>query len=438
MIREFLHDRMPRSLYVRAALILLLPVVTLQVVVSVAFVQRYYADVSRQMAQALVLDLRVVEEAARMGAAEAAASSLGMEASRGGSPPGEDHRDPWDLAGRAAVEEMRGEWPPFLAADLSSPRHVTIWADLEGGPLRLDIDRSRIAAENPHQLLVWTLASGAFLSAVAALFLRNQLRPIRRLARAASAYGRGQTIAFRPTGATELREAGTAFLEMRHRIERQAQARTAMLAGISHDLRTPLTRMRLQLSLMEGEDAEALARDVDDMARMVDAFLAFARGDAGDAQDQADVAGIARAVAEDFARSGGAVEWGGVEGEHPGDLTVRPLAIRRALENLIGNALAHGTRAVLSVAFGDRSVRLTVEDDGPGIPPARREEAVRPFVRLDAARNQDRVGAGAGMGAGVGLGLAIVADIARAHGGSLRLGESARLGGLRADLVIAR
>lgn len=430
MIRDFLHDRMPRSLYVRAALILLLPVVTLQVVVSVAFVQRYYADVSRQMAQALVLDLRVVEEAARMGAAEAAAASLGLDASRSDPAPPNDLRDPWDLAGRAAMDEIREGWPPFLAADLSRSRRVAIWAEVDGGTLRLDFDRARIAAENPHQLLVWTLASGALLSAVAALFLRNQLRPIRRLARAATAYGRGQTVAFRPTGATELREAGTAFLEMRHRIERQAQARTAMLAGISHDLRTPLTRMRLQLSLMDGEDALALARDVDDMARMVDAFLAFARGDAGDAQDRADVAGIARAVAEDFARSGGAVEFGGVEGEHPGEVAVRPLAIRRALENLLGNALAHGTRAVLSVAFGERSVRLTVEDDGPGIPPARREEAMRPFVRLDAARNQDR--------AGVGLGLAIVADIARTHGGSLRLGESARLGGLRADLVIAR
>jgi two-component system osmolarity sensor histidine kinase EnvZ len=216
---------------------------------------------------------------------------------------------------------------------------------------------------------------------------------------------------------------------MRHRIERQTQARTAMLAGISHDLRTPLTRLRLGLSLLEEEEARDLIRDVDDMARMVDAFLAFARGDAGDAPERVLLGPLVQAVAEDFRRAGRHVEFA-VEGEDPGPMDVRPMAIRRALENLLSNALAHGTRVRVSLSSGDRTIHMAVEDDGPGIPPERREEAMRPFARLDPARNQDTPG--------VGLGLAIVGDIARTHGGSLRLGQSEALGGLRAELVLAR
>jgi two-component system osmolarity sensor histidine kinase EnvZ len=307
---------------------------------------------------------------------------------------------------------------------------VAIWVATAHGDMRVDFARRRVAATNPHQLLVITVVLGLLLSAIAYLFLRNQLRPIQRLAAAAQAYGRGRIVPFRPGGALEVRAAGTAFLDMRHRIERQTQARTAMLAGISHDLRTPLTRLRLGLSLLDEEDARDLVRDVDDMARMVDAFLAFARGDAHDAQETAPLLPLIRSAVEDFARGGRPVDLAPAEGADPGPLPLRPMAIRRALENLLGNALRHGTRARVSVLFAERTIHVAVEDDGPGIPPDRREEAMRPFTRLDPARNQDTPG--------VGLGLAIVADIARTHGGSLRLGHSEALGGLRAELVLAR
>jgi two-component system osmolarity sensor histidine kinase EnvZ len=203
-----------------------------------------------------------------------------------------------------------------------------------------------------------------------------------------------------------------------------------MLSGVSHDLRTPLTRLKLGLSMLD-EDAEvaAMKRDIDDMERMLDAFLDFARMNALDDPAVVDAAAFARDAVADAARGGGAAVLAGVEGG--GRVSLRPLAVRRALDNLIGNALRYGTRAEVSVSVMERAVRFTVEDDGPGIPAGQRELALRPFQRLDPARNQNR-------GSGVGLGLAIAADIARQHGGVLRLGESARLGGLRADLVIAR
>ena len=234
---------------------------------------------------------------------------------------------------------------------------------------------------------------------------------------------------YTPAGAAEVRAAGTAFVDMRNRIERQIETRTLMLSGVSHDLRTPLTRMRLALSMLEDEDRIPLERDVDDMQQMIDAFLSFAKGDSEGEPQKVDPIALARTIVEDAQRGGQPVKLAEVEGE--GLVTLRPPAMRRALDNLITNAVRYGQRAEVSVRLSDKSLRFRVEDAGPGIPEDQRAAAQRPFVRLDPARNQNT-------GSGVGLGLAIATDIARSHGGVLRLGRSEKLGGLRADIVIAR
>ena len=215
---------------------------------------------------------------------------------------------------------------------------------------------------------------------------------------------------------------------MRARIDRQIEQRTMMLSGVSHDLRTPQTRLKLGLSLLDDDaETEALIRDVEDMERLLDEFLAFARDDSLDDPAQVDPMELVRDVVAKF--DGQPVQIGTCQGD--GMAMLRPIAVMRALENLIGNALRYGNRCRVQVVISDKVVRISVEDDGPGIPEAHRQEALKPFVRLDAARNQDR-------GPGVGLGLAITHDITRRHGGMLELGESADLGGLRADLVLAR
>jgi two-component system osmolarity sensor histidine kinase EnvZ len=203
-----------------------------------------------------------------------------------------------------------------------------------------------------------------------------------------------------------------------------------MLSGVSHDLRTPLTRLRLGLSLLHDEEAEPLTRDVDEMQRLLDSFLDFARSDAGDEVERVDPAGIVRDLIADFTRIGLAVTLQSGSGPRV-TVPLRPAAIRRALDNLVGNALRYGNKAQVAVHVTDRAIRYVVEDDGPSIPPDQHEDAIRPFTRLDVSRNQDK-------GAGVGLGLAIVVDIARNHGGVLRLSDSETLGGLKAELVIAR
>jgi two-component system osmolarity sensor histidine kinase EnvZ len=336
----------------------------------------------------------------------------------------------FDLTGRTVIETLRAQVSNVLSVSLENRSRVLVWAQTTHGPMLMEFSRKRVSASNPHQLLVIMVVLGGLMTAIAYIFLRNQLRPIKRMARAATDYGKGRITPFTPTGAIEVRAAGTAFLDMRNRLERQTQSRTMMLSGVSHDLRTPLTRMRLGLSFVDSEEAEPLLRDVDDMERLLDAFLDFARSDAADSREPTVPSSIVNAVLENAVRMGQAVTCSGIEGpDEP--VSLRPLAIRRALDNLIGNALRYGTKAQIGVSVTDRAVRFWVEDDGPGIPPDRYDDAVSPFVRLDPARNQDH-------GSGVGLGLSIVADIARTHGGVLRLGESKSLGGLKAELVLAR
>ena len=429
---------MPRGLYGRAAMILIVPIVTLQLVVSIAFLQRHFEDVTGQLTYGLGVELQLLrDELAEGGLAEAAgvAESLGIEMAEGAGPDwvGDEivRRRWYDLSGRVVVDVLLLMVPEISWIDLAEDdKQVQLGLSVGGESVEMTLTRRRVSASNPHQLLVLMIFTGILMTTVAFLFLRNQVRPIRRLARAAEAFGKGRVLDYSPRGALEVRAAGRAFLDMRARIERQIEQRTMMLSGVSHDLRTPLTRMKLGLTMLEqGPDTDALIRDVEEMEALLTAFLDFARSDALDDPEEVDVLALARQVAEDAGRMGGRVEL--VLPDAVPLSALRPGAVRRALSNLLTNALRYGSRARLSLTVMDRSLRFTVEDDGPGIAPGDRDRAVRPFARLDEARNQNR-------GGGVGLGLAIANDVARSHGGNMRLSDSADLGGLRVDLVLAR
>ncbi len=436
---KWLKRYMPRSLYGRAALILLVPIVTTQLVVSVVFVQRYYEAVTVQMTTSVVHELeyllRQINDAPDVEtAAERLAGlqePLAMEIALPATDTGQERRTFADLSGRAMIKTLRGGVEGVKAVDLvSNDDLVQIWIETRFGDMKVVFDRLRVSARNPHQLLVLMLFTGILMTLIAIIFLRNQLRPIKRLAAASEAFGKGRVVPFHPTGAIEVRAAGNAFLAMRARIERQMEQRTMMLSGVSHDLRTPLTRLKLGLSMMEeGEDTTDLQQDVADMEGLLDGFLDFARGDAGEEPQEIDPLELVRQAVSNAHRAGKAVELGKVSGE--GKMMLRPKVVLRAVENLIGNAVRYGSRAVVSVVMTYRTLVISVEDDGPGIAAKDREEALKPFSRLEPARNQNK-------GSGVGLGLSIALDVARAHGGSLRLGESETLGGLKVDLVLAR
>lgn len=439
-----IKDVLPRRLYARALLILVVPIVAIQAVVTVIFIQRHFAGVTEQMSNGVALELlyavATVEAAANPAEAQAELDRLAVPLGlflflepAGVVTPGTKRRF-YDLSGAALAATLARRIGRPLAVDLASDDKVAFARiQTDRGTLRAEIPRRRVIASNPHLLLVWMLATSGVLTFIAVLFLRNQVRPIRELAQAAEAFGKGRTLRFRPAGAEEVRQAGAAFLAMRARIERQVEQRTRMLTGISHDLRTPLTRIRLALAMMEqGPETEEIARDAREMEAMLDGFLAFVRGEGGEAALPVDAAELAAEIVGDARRGGREV--GFVREGDPGasaEATLRRSAVKRAVQNLVENALAHGRTVRLTLRLLPRQVEFAVEDDGPGIPPAAREEAMRPFVRLDEARNQDR-------GAGVGLGLAIARDIAQGHGGTLDLSESAALGGLRAVIRLPR
>ncbi|HEY5347249.1 MAG TPA: ATP-binding protein, partial [Rhizomicrobium sp.] len=303
-----------------------------------------------------------------------------------------------------------------------------IAVQVHDGVLHVLVPRDRATVSQPDIFILWMVGSALMLLGVAILFLRGQVRPIERLARASESFGKGRAVPdFKPYGAAEVRRAAQAFITMRERIERHVTQRTEMLAGVSHDLKTPLTRMKLALALMpQAADIEALRGDIDEMEHMLDEYLDFARGEGGEESLVVQIGDLVRDTASAAARAH----------DRPGDcltvtapeaiaLPVKRNALRRCLTNLIDNALKHGKQVAVTVRRDDHHAEIIVEDDGPGIAPERREEAFRPFHRLDEGRNLQT--------GGTGLGLAIARDIARAHGGDIILGES-KLGGLKATI----
>lgn len=440
----WLKKYMPRGLYGRAVLILLVPIVVLQLVVLVAFSQRYFSDVTDQLMRGVRAELSLYVDALQELPASDVPEALNDLDARLGftsrfgddAMPVVDRRVWYDFSGISISRILHRDMQGIEGVDLkSNARRVILSLTIQGQSVEIQVPRARASASNPHQLILMTLVTSIIMAFVAAIFLRNQLRPIRRLARAAEAFGRGRNEPYRLAGALEVRAAGAAFVDMRARIERHIEQRTLILSGVSHDLRTPLTRMKLSLSLMDtdpslAEDVVALQGDLAEMERLLDEFLSFARADALDEPQKIDPMTILAAAQARAVRSAGRVEIVG-DTQTPIEISARPDALARALDNLISNALRYGTRALVTLTVFERSVVFCVEDDGPGIEASDREKALQPFVRLDAARNQN-------LGSGVGLGLAIATDIARKHGGSLRLGASDVLGGLRVELVIAR
>ena len=433
-----LADLAPKGLYARALIIIIAPIVLLESVVAFTFMERHWNQVTRRLSEAAarnigaIVDLyssRAYTDEGRL--AELAQKRFGLTLTvmePGELPKGGEAKPFFDLLDRALSEEIGTHLAqmPVWIDTVGQSRRIEIRVKLDDAILRFTAPRALAYASNSHIFLVWMGGSSFVLLGIAILFLRNQIRPILRLAEAAESLGKGREVDFRPRGAREVRQAGHAFLEMKRRIERNLEQRTTMLNGVSHDLRTILTRFKLSLVFLDQTaEVEDLKRDVDEMSRMLEGYLAFARGESGDAGEQAvptDLRQLLEEVQSDAERQGHVTELDIV-----GDpiITVRPDAFRRLLFNLVGNAARHGDRIEIIANHETRWLILHVDDDGPGIPADKREEVFKPFVRLDEARNQDEGGSG--------LGLAIARDVARTHGGDIVLGESP-LGGLRATV----
>ncbi len=428
----------------RAILILVIPIIFVQVIVVFVFVERLFQDVSEQMTSNTSLQLNhvlsAVDAAPDMPTALQTVGRLAKPFALTAtflptlSPSQSDRRYFYDVSGKHVTRTLHDKITQLQAVDLmQSGGIVHVFVKTEHGPLKLSFSRRRVSAANPHQVLVAMALASLLMTSISFLFLKNQVRPITRLARASDAFGKGQRVDFHPQGATEVWAAGRAFLSMKARIERQIEQRTLMLSGVSHDMRTPLTRMKLSLSILdESPETELMKQDVSDMETMLHEFLEFAKGDNDENMADVSIRELVDGITLNHKRSGHDIEldFEGVS-DINAPLACRKLAVQRAIENLVANAERYGNLVRLTVRQRRRHVDFVVEDDGPGIPPDRFEEALRPFSRLDAARNLNK-------GGNSGLGLAIAADIARTHGGALDLATSVRLGGLKATLHIPR
>ncbi|MDE3175536.1 MAG: HAMP domain-containing protein [Pseudomonadota bacterium] len=429
----------PKGLYARSLLIVILPMVLLQTGVAYLFMQRHWDLVTHRLSNAVARDVGAVVDLYQMlplGADDKRLREIASERFRMSVdlmppqplPPRLPRRffDFLDPLTRALPSELAHQLKfPIWVDTVGKSGLMEIRVDLGFGVARFITKRSLGYDANVHIFIFWMFGASVALIAVAILFLRNQIRPILRLAKAAEDFGKGRFHDYHPRGAREVRQAGLAFVEMKRRIERANEQRTAMLSGVSHDLRTILTRFRLSLAMFEpSAETQDLDKDIDEMQAMLEGYLAFARGDSGEAATPTDLSAMLDDMRLDAERHGAPVALvakGGLT------VTVRPMAIRRCLANLVGNAQRYGRRVEIAAAREGRFVLVHVDDDGPGVPAAAREDVFRPFFRLDEARNQDQSGSG--------LGLSIARDIARSHGGDVLLNDSP-LGGLRATLRI--
>ena len=446
MPRRWAKYLLPRGLMGRSLLILVTPLLLVQLVSAYVFFGTHWDLVTRRMSSSLAGDIGSVIELMRQDPTPAGRErAFGMAAQEMeltfALHPG-DILERTGMLGAAskfadlvmgyslednltnALNERVGR-PVFIDAETSWPRGITILVQLPDGVLEVRASGKRLSSPTTKIFVLWMVGTSLLLLGIATLFTRNQVRAVKRLAVAADSFGKGRPVPdFKPEGASEVRQAGAAFALMRERLKSQVDQRTEMLAGVSHDLRTPLTRMKLQLAMMRGEGIGDLTEDVTDMERMIEGYLAFARGEGTEASRPADLAALVEDVVARARRDGGRIE---VACEGDLSMPLKAQAMSRCLANLVGNAVRYATNVKVTARRRDDAAEVIVDDDGPGIAADYRELVFKPFYRIEGSRNPKT--------GGVGLGLTIARDVARGHGGNIIL-EDSPMKGLRVRLML--
>lgn len=433
-IARWIRRRLPTGLYARSLLIIVLPMVILQVAVSIVFMERHWHMVTQRLTDATTRDIAaIIYLITRHPDPESVAETLQLAKDRLGLivslTPGTELPPGGKIPIFGLLEQTLGDeiqtqigLPYWIDAE-NTPSMVDVRILMRNQVMRVLVKRNETYASNTHIFILWMVGTAIVLITISVLFLRGQIRPVVALAKAAEAFGKGQKTpqAFSPRGADEIRRAGLAFILMRERIERQMDQRTAMLTGVSHDLRTILTRFKLQLALAgDNPDLQGLHEDVADMQSMLEGYMAFARGEAEEDLGTIDLNELMQKMQNETEIHGKTLAWT-LNGKPVAN--VRPNAFTRLVANLVSNSVRYATRLELSITTTEKWLVMILDDDGPGIPATAREDVFKPFYRLDEARNLDETGTG--------LGLAIARDVARSHGGNITL-EDSPLGGLRA------
>ena len=435
-----LKNYLPRSFFGSALLIIILPIIFLEAIIGFAFIQRYFEQVTAQLAKSTVLQINyVLDRYENILSDERELFLNDMETKfdlkltivEQESQKNFVQKYAYDFSGITLIKILKNDVPNIKHIDLKTNGIVNVFTILPNNSyLKFEIERERFTASNPHQLLVLMVLLTIILGFLLLMVLRNQIKPIKTLASVAEAFGKGQTLSYKPTGSIEIRKAGSAFIEMRKRIERQIEQRTQMLSGVSHDLRTPLTRLKLALALKEEDpDAKEMLNDIQIMQNILDEFLEFSKNQQTEKVKTVSLIALYEFLKIQSLNLQEKLQWHLNLKNHERKVHLRQNNLSRALNNLIENADCYGSQIKVSIIEKQTRLLIHVEDNGPGIPTDKIEEAVKPFVRLDNSRNLNKPH-------GVGLGLSIASDLIKIHGGNLHLKKSKNLGGLKASLTL--
>ena len=439
MSQQLIKRYLPKSLLGRAILILLFPIIFIEIVIGIAFIQRHFEQVTNQMTEGIAFEILYIQKETEKGLEKKISyyellnniTNLGKEFGfkiiflQEKEFTKSTKIDFIDLSGKTFVKNLKKKLENPSTFDLSDPRNVFVQVLLDQGLLEFQINRKRISASNPHQLLVLMLFVTILLVLLSLIILKNQIRPIGKLAKAAEAFGKGQFVEFKPGGSDEVRRAGIAFLAMRARIERQIKQRTQMLSGVSHDLRTPLTRLKLSLTLeKKSNEIKEMLEDVNSMELMLDEFLEFSKSNINEKTQNTNIHDFIKSIINKNKRHFKNIDLKISESlEKSFSMNLRSNGLKRAIQNIIDNSITYGTKINIKIIKDKNILIFEFEDDGIGIEEKNYEIAFRPFSRLDESRNQNNH-------SGVGLGLSIANDVIRMHGGQISLYRSKVLGGL--------
>ncbi len=424
----------PKSLLTRFILIILIPMVLLQVVASMVFYDNHWRSISRRLANDIAGEVETViymiEQYPDSVQTEdvLAYFDQALQLKIHFKPETQIIFDSVNVDNTGLVKQLDRALSkldyPFVIKENRSQDYIMVYIQLKTGVLKVEVPQKRVFSSTTYAFLVWMIGASILLFWIAFLFMKNQVRSVYRLADAAEKFGTGRAVErFKPEGATEVRQAGQAFLLMKNRIQKYLGERTSMLSGVSHDLRTPLTRMKLQLSMMpDDESTQDLLSDIDEMEKMLEGYLAFARGEGKEPSQVMEVSELLTDVVEKLRRNGHDID---LHIEQTQQISLRPHDFSRAITNILTNAHRYAKHAAVVMGVRDHFLDITIDDDGPGIPKEKRDDVFKAFYRLDDSRNSKT--------GGVGLGLTITRDIVLSHGGEITLEESP-MKGLRVHL----
>ena len=430
---------LPQTLFGRALLIIVTPLILMQAISTFIFFDRHWDTMTRRLAHTLAGDIAFIVDSLTPLPKQLDLNQIFLKADdilhiRLTYSPEEilvkkKAFQQWDRVRKSLQDALKERVRrPFSIDTIKKERRIEIKVQLPQGLLNVNVHEKRLYSSTPYIFLMWMIGSSLVLFAIAIIFMRNQIRPIRRLAIAARSFGMGRgSSEIKPSGAKEVRQATQAFRQMRERISRQFAQRTEMLAGVSHDLRTPLTRMKLQIEMLERTpETRELQDDIQEMERMIDGYLTFARGEGSESLSKINLASLIEEIISTERRDGSLINFVN-KSKTIKSVTLRPQAIKRAITNLIINSKKYAETVKVGFEYNSEHAIITIDDNGPGIKPEHRDDVFKAFFRLDPSRNTDT--------GGTGLGLTIAKDIVQSHGGDLLLSE-ASLGGLRATITL--